>query len=151
MFCLCFVVDDEYIIIGSANINQRAMDGGRDSEIAMGAFQPNHLATEQPARGQIFGFRMALWREHLGFIDNSFEYPETERCIKLVNLKADEYWNLYAREKLDYDLPGHLLRYPIDVSLNGSITPFQNIEFFPDTKARITGGKSSFLPPILTT
>lgn len=136
------IVDDEYIIIGSANINQRSMDGGRDSEIAMGAFQPNHLATEQPARGQIFGFRMALWREHLGFIDNSFEYPETERCIKLVNLKADEYWNLYAREKLDYDLPGHLLRYPIDVSLNGSITPFQNIEFFPDTKARITGVKN---------
>jgi len=36
-------VDDEYIVIGSANINQRSMDGGRDTEIAMGAFQPHHL------------------------------------------------------------------------------------------------------------
>ncbi|KAE8656610.1 Phospholipase D alpha 1 [Hibiscus syriacus] len=34
------IVDDEYIIIGSANINERSMAGSRDSEIAMGAFQP---------------------------------------------------------------------------------------------------------------
>ncbi|XXG45717.1 hypothetical protein AAC387_Pa02g0720 [Persea americana] len=59
-------VDDEYIVIGSANINQRSMDGRRDTEIAMGAFQPFHLGTRQPARGQIHGFRMALWYEHLG-------------------------------------------------------------------------------------
>ena len=32
----------QYIIIGSANINQRSMDGSRDTELAMGAFQPNH-------------------------------------------------------------------------------------------------------------
>lgn len=34
------VVDDEYVIIGSANINQRSMAGSRDTEIAMGAYQP---------------------------------------------------------------------------------------------------------------
>ncbi|KAL3511887.1 hypothetical protein ACH5RR_024604 [Cinchona calisaya] len=31
------MIVDEYIIIGSANINQRSMDGSRDSEIAMPA------------------------------------------------------------------------------------------------------------------
>jgi hypothetical protein len=36
------IVDDEYIILGSANINQRSMSGTRDTEIAMGACQPNH-------------------------------------------------------------------------------------------------------------
>ena len=36
------IVDDEYIIVGSANINQRSMEGTRDTEIAMGAYQPNH-------------------------------------------------------------------------------------------------------------
>ena len=30
------IVDDKYIIIGSANINQRSMAGTRDTEIAMG-------------------------------------------------------------------------------------------------------------------
>ena len=34
------VIDDEYIICGSANINQRSMDGSRDTEIAMGGYQP---------------------------------------------------------------------------------------------------------------
>lgn len=36
------VVDDEYVIIGSANINQRSMAGTKDTEIAMGAYQPHH-------------------------------------------------------------------------------------------------------------
>lgn len=36
------IVDDEYVIIGSANINQRSMEGSRDTEIAMGAYQPHY-------------------------------------------------------------------------------------------------------------
>lgn len=36
------IVDDEYVILGSANINQRSMGGSRDTEIAMGAYQPHH-------------------------------------------------------------------------------------------------------------
>ncbi|OIW15825.1 hypothetical protein TanjilG_04360 [Lupinus angustifolius] len=58
------IVDVEYIIIGSANINQRSMDGARDSEVAMRAYQPYHLSTSQPARDQIHGFSMSLWYEH---------------------------------------------------------------------------------------
>lgn len=36
------VVDDEYVMVGSANINQRSLAGSRDTEIAMGAYQPRH-------------------------------------------------------------------------------------------------------------
>lgn len=36
------IVDDEYVIVGSANINQRSLEGTRDTEIAMGAYQPRH-------------------------------------------------------------------------------------------------------------
>ncbi|RZC18727.1 Phospholipase D beta 1 [Glycine soja] len=36
------IVDDEYVILGSANINQRSIEGTRDTEIAMGAYQPHH-------------------------------------------------------------------------------------------------------------
>ncbi|KAI3463401.1 hypothetical protein Pfo_020064 [Paulownia fortunei] len=133
-FC-CLAVDDEYIIIGSANINQRSMDGSRDSEIAMGAFQPYHLASRQPARGQIHGFRMAL----------------CEKCVRKVNEMADKYWDLYASEELERDLPGHLLRYPIGITSEGVVTELPGHEFFPDTKARVLGAKSDYLPPILTT
>lgn len=147
-----FAVDDEYIIIGSANINQRSMDGARDSEIAMGGYQPYHLAhRQQPARGQIHGFRMSLWYEHLGMLDDTFLKPESEECIRKVNQMADKYWDLYASESLEHDLPGHLLRYPIGISEEGDITELPGFEHFPDTKARVLGGKADYMPPILTT
>lgn len=144
-------VDDEYIIIGSANINQRSMDGARDSEIAMGGYQPHHLATRQPARGQVHGFRMALWYEHLGMLDDSFLQPKSIECIQKVNKIADKYWDLYVSETLDRDLPGHLLSYPVGVTSDGNVTELPGTEFFPDTQARILGTKSDYLPPILTT
>ncbi|KDP37092.1 hypothetical protein JCGZ_06148 [Jatropha curcas] len=145
------IVDDEYIIVGSANINQRSMDGARDSEIAMGAYQPYHLSTRQPARGEIHGFRMALWYEHLGMLDDSFLNPENEQCVRKVNQVAEKYWDLYSSETLEHDLPGHLLRYPIGITSEGDVTELPGTEFFPDTKARVLGAKSDYLPPILTT
>ncbi|XP_024979241.1 phospholipase D alpha 1-like isoform X1 [Cynara cardunculus var. scolymus] len=145
------IVDDEYIIVGSANINQRSMDGARDSEIAMGAYQPHHLATRTPARGEVHGFRMALWYEHLGMLDDSFQHPESTECVKRVNQIADKYWDLFASENLETDLPGHLLRYPIGVTSDGNVTELPGTEFFPDTNARILGVKSDYLPSILTT
>lgn len=50
------IVDDEYIIIGSANINQRSQDGTRDTEIAVGALQPNYSispGTGSTPKGQV--------------------------------------------------------------------------------------------------
>ena len=36
------IMDDEYVLLGSANYNQRSLDGSRDTEIAVGAYQPHH-------------------------------------------------------------------------------------------------------------
>lgn len=49
------IVDDEYVIIGSANINQRSMEGTRDTEIAMGAYQPQYTWANMLSapRGQV--------------------------------------------------------------------------------------------------
>lgn len=41
------IIDDEYIILGSANINQRSMAGTKDTEIAMGAYQPHYTWTRR--------------------------------------------------------------------------------------------------------
>ncbi|XP_020594501.1 phospholipase D alpha 1-like, partial [Phalaenopsis equestris] len=145
------IVDDEYIIVGSANINQRSMDGGRDTEIAMGAYQPNHLSSFQPPRGQIHGFRLSLWCEHLGMIDDAFLHPESMECILKVRKNAEERWLSYFGILLYGDLSGHLLSYPISVENNGKIAMSSGMEFFPDTKARVLGTKSDYLPTILTT
>ena len=92
------------------------MDGARDIEIAMGTYQPFHLSTRQPARGQIHGFWMVLWYKHLGMLDNSFLHPESVECVQRVNQIAKKYWDLYSSETLDHDLLGHLLSYPIHIT-----------------------------------
>lgn len=53
------IVDDEYVIIGSANINQRSMEGTRDTEIAMGAYQPHSTwgRKHMDPRGQVITFK----------------------------------------------------------------------------------------------
>lgn len=52
------VVDDEYVIVGSANINQRSMAGTKDTEIAMGSYQPTHTwaRRNRRPRGQVRWF-----------------------------------------------------------------------------------------------
>ena len=49
------IVDDEYVIVGSANINERSMAGTKDTEIAMGAYQPHHswASRKKHPRGQV--------------------------------------------------------------------------------------------------
>ncbi|XP_042424859.1 phospholipase D alpha 1-like [Zingiber officinale] len=149
------LVDDEYIIVGSANINQRSMDGARDSEIAVGAFQPEHLANEwRPAMGQVYSFRRALWHEHLGvqsLQDDVFQRPGSVECVRKLNMVAKRNWDLYASEELSDDLPGHLLRYPVGVTSFGKVTELPGLKFFPDTRAPILGRRSDYLPSILTT
>ncbi|KAI3777774.1 hypothetical protein L1987_47576 [Smallanthus sonchifolius] len=127
------------------------MDGGRDSEIAMGAYRPYHLAGRQPTRGQIHGFRMTLWYEHLGMIDNTFEHPENPECARKVNQMTDKYWDMYTSEDLERDLPGHLLRYPVGITRDVDINELPGIELFPNTNAKILGTKYDYLLPILTT
>lgn len=130
------------------------MDGARDSEIAMGAFQPYHLASYGPPKGQIYGFRRALWYEHLGKPkgDEAFDQPGSEKCMKLVNYLSDMNWEKYSNQTFDQrsSVFNHLMRYPIDITKDGNVTQLQEFEFFPDTKAHVLGSKSS-LPPILTT
>ncbi|KAL3844046.1 hypothetical protein ACJIZ3_001449 [Penstemon smallii] len=146
------IVDDEYIIVGSANINQRSMDGGRDTEIAMGGYQPNHLANKGAAKGGIFGFRMALWCEHLMPEEDMYFKPESVECTRNVNAIGDENWKAYSSAgTVQEDLLGHLISYPVNVMSNGEISALPGFEMFPDTKARVLGTRSDYLPPILTT
>lgn len=130
------------------------MDGGRDSEIAMGAYQPNYLlsTSELTAQGKVFSFRISLWHEHLKFRTNTFQFPEREECVRMVNTIADELWGLYSAQEYprNDDLPGHLLSYPISIGSNGEVTNLAGTEFFPDTNAKVVGEKSNYLPPILT-
>ncbi|XAR63129.1 Phospholipase D [Bertholletia excelsa] len=134
------IVDDEYVILGSANINQRSMEGTRDTEIAMGAYQPHHTWARKLSnpRGQIHGYRMSLWAEHLGTIDDCFTRPESIECVRKVRCMSDVNWKKFAAEEVT-EMHGHLLKYPVEVDRKGKVKPLSGCESFPDVGGNIVG------------
>lgn len=145
------IVDDEYVIIGSANINQRSMAGSRDTEIAMGAYQPHYTWTKKKEHphGQIYGYRMSLWAEHIGSIESCFKEPESLDCLRYVNGVAEENWNRYTAEQFT-PLQGHILKYPLEVSADGKVSALPGHEHFPDVGGKVLGAPTN-LPDALTT
>ncbi|KAL2633969.1 hypothetical protein R1flu_005448 [Riccia fluitans] len=144
------IVDDEYVIIGSANINQRSMDGSRDTEIAMGAYQPHHVharALKHP-HGQVYGYRMGLWAEHLGFVDSSFNNPSSLECVHTINDAAERNWAQYTAEEVT-DMKGHLMSYPYQIDPEGQVSYLPDLKTFPDVGGDIMGTNTQ-LPDNLT-
>ncbi|KAF8019374.1 hypothetical protein BT93_G0140 [Corymbia citriodora subsp. variegata] len=148
------IVDDEYVIMGSANINQRSLDGSRDTEIAMGAYQPHHTwaGKKRHPRGQVYGYRMSLWAEHLGDLEDSFREPQSTECVKRVNKIAEQNWKAYVDEDQHNpkEMRGHLMQYPIHVGRDGKVGPLAGFEMFPDVGGKILGSPTT-LPDALTT
>ncbi|XP_060195612.1 phospholipase D delta-like isoform X2 [Lycium barbarum] len=145
------IVDDEYVLMGSANINQRSLSGSRDTEIAMGAYQPNYTWARKDSHphGQVYGYRMSLWAEHLGLVENTFMEPQTVECVRRVNEMARYNWNAFAGDEYK-KMKGHLMQYPIQVSKNGDVTNLPGFECFPDVGGKILGVPTN-LPDALTT
>ena len=145
------IVDDDYIVIGSANINQRSMAGERDTEIAIGAFQPNHSIAEGLPQGDIHTFRMALWSAHLGGYSPEFENPNSAECLNYVRNVTQEFWQHYTDDQpIHSDV--HLLPYPLYISETGDVSAMEAPwDCFPDTIAPVVGAKSGMLPAKLTT
>lgn len=134
------IVDDEYVILGSANINQRSMEGTRDTEIAMGAYQPHHTWARNCCnpRGQIYGYRMSLWAEHLGVIEDCFTQPESLECVRRVRSMGEANWEQFASQEAT-EMRGHLLKYPVEVDRTGKVKPLPGEETFPDVGGSIVG------------
>ncbi|KAH9566019.1 hypothetical protein CY35_04G109300 [Sphagnum magellanicum] len=145
------IVDDELVILGSANINQRSMDGSRDTEIAMGGYQPHHTWAHKcaPPHGQVHGYRMSLWAEHLGVLENTFLAPETLECVHRVNQMAEANWLQYTAPTTS-GMRGHLMVYPLMVKSDGSVTPRPGHETFPDVGGKVMGSNQLNIPDDLT-
>ncbi|KAB1217159.1 Phospholipase D beta 1 [Morella rubra] len=150
------IVDDEYVILGSANINQRSMEGTRDTEIAMGAYQPYHTWARKRStpHGQasfkkqnslhfhaarcIYGYRMSLWAEHIGALEECFKKPESLECARRIRSMGELNWRQYAADEVT-EMKGHLLKYPLDVDRTGKVKPLPGFETFPDVGGTVTG------------
>lgn len=153
-FWLFFVsVDDLYILIGSANVNQRSMDGQRDTEIAIGCHQSKSEEKDQMSRGDIHAYRMSLWFEHTGRAEESFREPQSQECVEKMRSIGDQMWSTYSGEEV-VDMEGvHLVTYPVNVTQEGSVEDLEdhNGGNFPDTRTPVKGRRSMLLPPVFTT
>ncbi|RDX67638.1 Phospholipase D beta 1, partial [Mucuna pruriens] len=134
------IVDDEYVILGSANINQRSMEGTRDTEIAMGAYQPHHTWARRQSypHGEIHGYRMSLWAEHTGTIEDCFLQPESLECVRRVRTMGEMNWKQFASSDVT-EMRGHLLKYPVEVNRKGKVKSLPGHEEFPDVGGKIVG------------
>ncbi|XP_065319459.1 phospholipase D1-like isoform X1 [Gordionus sp. m RMFG-2023] len=100
------IVDDEYCIIGSANINDRSMLGYRDSELAAIFKDTNFLTMENIENGQVVhtglfcgSLRKRLFREHLTILDKDsqidFSDPSSDKFYKLWNQTASQNTSIF--------------------------------------------------------
>lgn len=89
------IVDDAYIIVGSANINQRSMAGTRDTEMAVGCWQP--AFPESHPYGEVHMFRRALWASHFMSTEQVLLYPGAIECVTRVKEMAYNNWQQYSR------------------------------------------------------
>ena len=145
------IVDDAYIIVGSANINQRSMAGTRDTEMAIGCWQPAFPDTHP--YGDVHIFRKSLWMEHFHVDDPVFRHPGTQECLDKVKEMAKYNWDQYSNESYGITTPGQVLCYPLDILPDGRIGDLGGMTTFPDfgPNAKIKGTVSSFIPQKVTT
>ncbi|GAV60514.1 PLDc domain-containing protein/PLD_C domain-containing protein [Cephalotus follicularis] len=152
------IVDDVYLLMGSANVNQRSMDGQRDTEIAIGCYQfQNADGNKMNTQGEIHAYRMSLWYEHTRLIEEIFLQPESLECVRKTCSIGERMWDIYSCNKV-VDMEGvHLVKYPVNVTHDGSIQDLGDGEGdggggnFPDTRTPVKGRRSTVLPSILTT
>ena len=123
------VVDDSYVIIGSANINQRSMDGARDTEICVGSWQP--AFPPDSAHGDVHIFRLSLFVEHFRNYEEVFEKPGSWECIQRVKSLADDNWKMYTG-KSGSSTTGQIITYPLKIGQDGTLSTLPGYDCFPD-------------------
>ena len=83
-------------------------------------------------------------------LHDHFDEPESLECVKKVNEIAEDNWNRFTAENFT-TLQGHLLKYPVEVSVDGKVSPIPDQDCFPDVGGKILGCPSATLPDVLTT
>ncbi|KAL0373168.1 UNVERIFIED_CONTAM: Phospholipase D beta 1 [Sesamum calycinum] len=87
---------------------------------------------------QIYGYRMSLWAEHTGTLEQCFEQPESLECMRRVRWMGEQNWRQFAANEVS-EMRGHLLKYPVEVDRTGKVRPLPGCETFPDMGGKIIG------------
>lgn len=93
------LIDDRYLIIGSANLNERSLAGDRDTEICASLWPHQQ---EETCVKAVQDFRLSLWSEHFSekrckHFDNApadWKKPGSLACARAIQHIGQANWQL---------------------------------------------------------
>lgn len=109
-------VDDARAIVGSANINERSMSGGRDSEVAL-------LCTPGDSNDTTLrDFRCRLMAEHAGGTASDWARMSAPDALAELWRRAKLNWAAYVNDQAVSKLPhNHIVPHPVAI-VGGKLT-----------------------------
>ncbi|HEV2703636.1 MAG TPA: phospholipase D-like domain-containing protein [Steroidobacteraceae bacterium] len=110
------IVDDRFVILGSANLNERSLSGKRDTEIAC-AFWPGRNE-DGKCTEQVTKFRQALFTEHFGSALPG--NPSSPGCWR--HAQAIGASNYIAFRTLSAPPTGHACRMPAKIEKDTNLS-----------------------------
>lgn len=110
------ICDDEYLILGSANLNERSLAGDRDTEICVYMFADQ--GKEKLVRAKIQELRKQAWTEHFGGLPPSWDVPEKSVCSAAMRSKGLVNWAALTQPQRPAD--SHLVAWPFKVGQDSS-------------------------------
>jgi phospholipase D1/2 len=104
------IIDDQFLILGSANLNERSLAGNRDGEICI-YLRPDEGKLDL-CKAQIQDLRKTAWSQHFGgMLPTGWANPEAQAVSSLVQQKGRENWIALATG-LRQD-KSHIVLYPM--------------------------------------
>ncbi|XP_075591084.1 uncharacterized protein LOC142597982 [Dermatophagoides farinae] len=105
------IIDDYYCLIGSGNINDRSLNGSRDTELSVGISQAYFTPYQENGewalpKADIYGFRVLLWVEHFGeyydWMDNPGFQATWDKVVEIATENYKAYLNpeIYQKKNI---------------------------------------------------
>lgn len=82
------IIDDEFLIVGSANLNERSLAGNRDSEI--GLYVRPGEGQVSTCKSAISDVRRTAWTRLLGTLPPSWNEPQQLPCISDIRTRTSQ-------------------------------------------------------------
>jgi phospholipase D1/2 len=147
------IIDDQFLILGSANLNERSLAGDRDAEICI-YLRPD-VGQLKACQDKIQGLRKTSWTQHFGILPSSWDSPEKKACSDLCQQQARENWiNMAQGVRTD---KSHIIAFPFKVengvfslepqSLTAALKYQDAFIFDAETKPAKPKGNGSIIDP----
>jgi len=115
------IIDDQFLILGSANLNERSLAGDRDAEICI-YLRPD-VGKLSACQDKIQGLRKTSWTQHFGILPTDWDNPQKKSCSDLCQQQARENWiNMAQGVRSDQS---HIIAFPFKVE--GTTFTFETI------------------------